>query len=356
MTLYEEVLREIEEKKERKERGLFNGIPFPYPKWRDYIPTIDKGMYLGLLAPSGVGKSRFIRKTFVYDLYDFSKANNYPIKILYFALEDAKIPVFKKIICHYLWERHRFDITPSQLDSKYIGLDSRYLEVMKQDRAFFEALEKDVVIVNQCSTPSEIVKYCEEVHRRVGDTHHIIVIVDNFSNVLPDQNHDTEWKAVRELSRNHIRLNLCKKLGMTVIAVLQTDVDTDKNSYRNSDKAPVSTLEPNTASIGDIKVIIRDFYILLGLFHPWKYEIKRYPYQDGYNTEVLRNNFRALLMLKNNEGEMAPRLPLWFDGRKEIFTEMPDLAEKDKLDKLYGDILAEAARKKELYARKQLLG
>ena len=143
---------------------------------------------------------------------------------------------------------------------------------------------------------------------------------------------------------------------MTVIAVLQTDVDTDKNSYRNSDKAPISTLEPNTASIGDIKVIIRDFYLLLGLFHPWKYEIKRYPYQDGYNTEILRNNFRSLLMLKNNEGEMAPRLPLWFDGRKEIFAEMPDISEKDKLDKLYGDILAEATRKKELYARKKLLG
>ncbi len=354
MTLYEEVLREVEEKKKRKEKGLFNGIPFPYPKWRDYIPSIDKGMYLGLLAPSGVGKSRFVRKTFVYDLYEFSRANDYPIKIIYFALEDAKKAVYKKVMCHYFWERLKLDLSPTQLDSKFVGLDSRYLDLMRRDSKFFEELERDVLIVNSCSTPSEIVAYCTEVHKRVGHTHHIVVIIDNFSNIMPDPHHETEWKAVRELSRNHIRLNLCKQLEMTVVAVLQTDVDTDKNSYRNSDKAPISTLEPNTASIGDIKVIVRDFYVLLGLFYPWKYEIKRYPYHDGYNTEILRNNFRSLLMLKNNDGEMAPRLPLYFDGRREIFSEMPDLKDTEKLNQMYANILSEETKRKELRARKQL--
>jgi hypothetical protein len=348
------VLREIEEKKERKEKGLFNGIPFPYPKWRDYIPSIDKGMYLGLLAPSGVGKSRFIRKTFVYDLYEFSKKNKYPIKILYFALEDAKVPVYKKMICHYLWERHQFDISPTQLDSKYVGFDDRYLDIMKRDKRFFEEFETDVAIVNTCSTPQEIVDYCKRQHERFGDSHHIIVIIDNYSNVTKDPHHKTEWEAVRELSRNHIRLDLCKKLNMTVIAVLQTDVESDKNTFRNSDKAAISTLEPNTASIGDIKVIVRDFYLLLGLFHPWKYEIPKYPYKDGYDTSILRNRFRSLLMLKNNEGEMAPRLPLLFDGKHEHFSEMPTLAEKDALDKLYARIMKEETEKREMIARKGL--
>lgn len=354
MTLYEQVLLEIEQKKRIKEGGGFTGIPFPYPKWRDYIPSIDKGMYLGLLAPSGVGKSRFIRKTFVYDLYEFARKNDYPIKILYFALEDAKKPVYKKMICHYMWERHKLDVTPTMLESKFVGFDSRYIDLMKRDGEFFTELEQNVLIINNCATPSEIVTYCQEVHKRVGHTHHIVVIIDNFSNVIPDPHHETEWKAVRELSRNHIRLNLCKKLDMTVIAVLQTDVETDKNTYRNSDKAPISTLEPNTASIGDIKVIIRDFYVLLGLFHPWKYEIKRYPYHDGYNTEILRNNFRSLLMLKNNEGEMAPRLPLWFDGKREIFSEMPTLKETDTLNAMYARILEEEKLRKEQYVRRQL--
>jgi hypothetical protein len=143
---------------------------------------------------------------------------------------------------------------------------------------------------------------------------------------------------------------------MTVIAVLQTDVESDKNSFRNSDKAAISTLEPNTASIGDIKVIVRDFYVLLGLFHPWKYEIKRYPYHDGYDTNILRNRFRALLMLKNNEGEMAPRLPLWFDGKHEDFSEMPSLHQSEELSKIYARIMKEEAERKEMLVRKGLYG
>lgn len=355
MSLYEEVLREIEEKKNRKEKGLFNGIPWPYPKWRDFIPSIDKGMYLGLLAPSGVGKSRFVRSTFVYDIYEFSKAHDYPVKILYFALEDAKKSVYKKMICHYMWERHQFDLHPSQLDSKYVGFDSRYLEIMSKDRKFFQEFEEDVYIINSASTPSEIMEACTRVHKVFGATHHIIVIVDNFSNVTKDAHHKTEWEAVRELSRNHIRLKLCKELDMTVIAVLQTDIETDKNTFRNVEKMPISALEPNTSSIGDIKVIVRDFYLLLGLFYPWKYEIKRYPYHDGYNVEILRNKFRALLMLKNNEGEMAPRLPLMFDGKKETFTEMPDLKETDTLNSIYAGILSEETKRKEMAARRSLL-
>lgn len=352
---FDEILKELEEKKERRERGLYNGIPFPYPKWRDYIPSIDKGMYLGLVAPSGVGKSRFIRKTFVYDMFKFSQDNHYPMKIIYFALEDAKNPVYKKMVCHYMWERFKLDLTPSQLESKYVGLDSRTIELMRRDRQFFETLERNVVIVNSCSTPLEIVKFCEGVYNDYGETHHILVIIDNYANITKDPHHKNEWEAVRELSRNHIRLNLCKRLNMTVIAVLQTDVDTDKNAFRTSSSAPISSLEPNTASIGDTKVIVRDMYVLLGLFHPWKYEIKRYPYNDGYNTEILRNRFRSLIMLKNNEGEMAPRLPLLFDGRHELFTEMPALTETSVLDKLYSQILNEETERKERMVRASLL-
>lgn len=353
--LYDEILREVEEKKERRERGLFNGIPFPYVKWRDFIPSIDKGMYMGLVAPSGVGKSRFIRKTFIYDMYKFACENRYPVKIIYFALEDAKSPVYKKMICHYMWERHRIDIAPYQLESKFMGLDDRILNILRIDRRFFEELESSVVIVNDCTTPSEIVNYCQKIDDAYGETHHIIAIIDNYSNITRDSHHKTEWEAVRELSRNHIRLNLCKKRNMTVIAVLQTDIDTDKNAFRTANSAPISSLEPNTSSIGDIKVIVRDMFYLFGLMHPWKYEIKKYPYNDGYDVEILRNRFRALLMLKNNEGEMAPRLPLLFDGKHEGFTDMPSLTDKPALDKLYGQILAEETERKERIVRANLL-
>ena len=194
-----------------------------------------------------------------------------------------------------------------------------------------------------------------KIVEKFGHTHHLFSIIDNFSNITRDNYHKTEWEAVRELSRNKIRLDLCMKHNMTVIAVLQTDFDTEKNTFRNAGKAGITSVEPNMSSVGDVKVICRDMHLLLALFSPFKYEIPRYPYAEGYNIEVLRDKFRALLMLKNNEGIMAPRLPLLFDGGNEVFTELPRLEEKEKLDQLYQQIIREEKEKLFLQKRKDVI-
>lgn len=346
MSYYEQVvLKDIIEKRERRINGSFNGIPLPFSRWQEYFPSLDKGMYYGILGNSGLGKSRFIRHTFLYETLKFSWKNNYPVKIIYFALEDGKLLVYKKLIKHYLWERHRINLPAKYIESKDLPLAQKYLDVLEGDKEFYKILEDSVYIINNATTPSEIYKVCMKVIEQFGHERHIIAIIDNYSNITKDPHHKTEWEAVRELSRNMIRLDLCLKHHMTVIAVLQTDFDTEKFTARNAGKAGISAVEPNMGSIGDVKVIARDMFALLALFSPWKYEITRYPYSEGYNIEVLRDRFRSVLMLKNNEGEMAPRLPLLFDGGNEVFTELPRLEEKEKLDQLYQQIIREEKEK-----------
>ena len=133
---------------------------------------------------------------------------------------------------------------------------------------------------------------------------------------------------------------------MTVVGILQQDFETDKNAFRNAGKGGLISIEPNMSSIGDNKVIARDAYVILALFSPWRYEIEQYPYSGAYNTKVLRDKFRSLLMLKNNHGPIAPRLGLFFDGRHEIFEEMPQVEEKEKLDALYQKVMKEEQERK----------
>lgn len=348
------VLKDIIEKKERKEQGEFNGIPFPFSRYQDYIPSIDKGMYYGILGNSGLGKSRFIRNTFVYKVLEFSWMHKYPVKIIYFALEDGKLLVYKKFIKHYLWERHKINLPQKYIDSKDKPLDQKYLDVLQADKDFYENLEKSIYIINNATTPNEIYNVCMKVINEFGATHHIVGIIDNYANITKDDYHKSEWEAVRELSRNKIRLDLCLKHNMTMIAVLQTDFDTEKFTARNAGKAGIASVEPNMGSIGDVKVIARDMFVLLALFSPWKYEIERYPYAEGYRIDVLRDRFRSVLMLKNNEGEMAPRLPLYFDGANEIFAELPRLEEADKLEMLYLKIIKEEKERKEKLGNSKL--
>src|SRR5690349_19411037 len=100
--IYDHILKDIRQKKENKEQGRYNGIPFPFKRYTPYIPSINKGDYVGLLGSTGAAKSRFVR-FLIYYILEFSWTNDYPVKILYFALEDPKEQIYKKIIAHYLY-------------------------------------------------------------------------------------------------------------------------------------------------------------------------------------------------------------------------------------------------------------
>ena len=88
--LYNKVKEKILQNKEIKQNGKFVGIPMPFKRLAEYIPIIERGHSIGILGATGSGKSRVTRYVFLYHVYKFSKENNYPVRIIYFPLEDSK--------------------------------------------------------------------------------------------------------------------------------------------------------------------------------------------------------------------------------------------------------------------------
>ncbi len=347
-------LGEVEEKKARKERGEYNGIPFCYPNYRDYVSSIDKGVYYGLLSGPGNGKSRWMRHTFVYEPFKFSLETGYKLKILYFALEDSIMQIYKNLAAHYLWERHGIYISQKLLDSKEKPLPDRYMEVLKQDVEFFALLEATVLIFNDDLDPDAITNRCQEVYDEFGPDYHYIAIIDNYANIA-EGNYRTKYEAVSTFSRENVRLYLTKKLGFSVLAILQSDLDTEKYAGRNAGSAGnISAVEPTLGSLGDVKIISRDMHVIWSLFNPWKYGLMTYPNSKGWNIENLRNKFRALIMIKNNLEDMAPRLGLYFDGGKEVFWELPSPDQAEALQKIYVQVLEDERKIKESRSQKNL--
>ena len=80
-------------------------------------------------------------------------------------------------------------------------------------------------------------------------------------------------------------------------------------------------------------------HVIWALFNPWRYGILVYPNTKGYNIDTLRNKFRSLIMLKNNLEDMAPRLGLYFDGAKGIFTELPHITDQEALQRIYSGVI-----------------
>jgi len=347
MSYYKDTfLKELREKKERRERGEFNGIPLCYTNYSNYIGSIDKGVYYGLFSGTGNAKSYWMRHTFIYEPLRFSMETGYKIKILYFALEDSQMQVYKKICAHYLWIRHKIIISQKLLDSKEEPLPDRYLAILEEDGDFYEFFEENVFIFNDDLDPDAILERCEEYNNKYGEENHMIAIIDNYANITRG-NYSTEYEAIATLSREHIRLNLIKKLNFSVLAIMQSDQDSEKHAARNSG-GNISSIEPNLGSIGKIKIVAQDMHVIWALFNPWRYEIPSYPRaKAGWNTECLRDRFRALIMLKNNLEAMAPRLGLYFEGSKGVFTELPSITEEDKLQRIYAQVIEDERKFKQ---------
>lgn len=346
MGFYDRTIEDIKKKKLNKEKGNHNMVPISYSRYSDYFEGFTPGDHIGILGMTGSGKSK-ITRSWLYDILDFSIATNYKVKIIYLALEDPEIPVAKKIMSHYLFTRHNVDISAKALSSKLAPLPDKYLELLEKDRNFWAEVEDRLAIINDRQSPNKIKDFVLKVKEKYPD-HHVFVIVDNQSNLIQDEEDVSEWAAIKRFARDVVRKIFCP-LGITTITVLQVDADTEKNTFRNANKGSLTSIEPNLSSIGDAKVVAKTMHYVFGLFDPWRFEIKEYPCQGGYKTDVLRGRFRSLIHLKSNEDEIAPRLGLYFDGKHEVFKEMPMITETEKLNILYNQVIEEEKQKKEKF-------
>lgn len=160
----------------------------------------------------------------VYHVLDYSFANNYPVLILYFALEDQKKKIFKNLMCHYLKKRHNYNISLAKLESKSdFILPESAEKLIIQDSDFYYKINKHLYIMEDCITPNEIEKRCDDIKEKIKDPNtHVIVIVDNYANLVPDAG-ESDWDAVRRFSRNIVRIKLCKEYNWTAFGILQQD-------------------------------------------------------------------------------------------------------------------------------------
>lgn len=58
MTIYDSVITEIKENKKLKDSGKYIGIPYKFStRLRKFIPVIEKGQSIGILAGTGVNSN-----------------------------------------------------------------------------------------------------------------------------------------------------------------------------------------------------------------------------------------------------------------------------------------------------------
>jgi hypothetical protein len=351
MSLYKEVVEKIKRDRDTKEQGGYVGIPLPFAKLANYYPVIEKGHAIGVLAGTGVGKSRFSRFLAIYHCFKFYKETGYKLRIFYFPLEDNKEKVYLNIICHYLWEKHGIKITVQELGSKGDrALPDFVIEKLDEAEEYFRDFEKVVTIIDGYTEPKEIYGVLEKYALATGKVRqyeveiegggrekqkiyesntHTVVLLDNMANIDKGDEHQSERAAMVDMSKVYIRERLCNFFKFTVFMLLQNDFQTERQQFGANGKAIMAKVEPSLASIGEAKTVARNMHIIFTLFDPSRFEFLRYPQvgeqhaDKAYDIDILGNRFRALRIIKNNDGDVGVRVGLLFDGISETFDELP---------------------------------
>lgn len=353
MPLFNKILTDLKKNKQIKEQGGALGIPIPWPRFAELVPLIERGQSIGILGATGSGKSPLVRNLYVYTPYKYYKETGYKIKIFLYCLEDAVSKVYHHCICNYLYEQHGIIISVKELNSKKGSLPDFVLEKLEEATEYFAEFEQIVEFVTDVYTPKDIYAVLEAHALRTGKSTvktrinsdgieikeyhyesdiHTIVVLDNMSNLDTDEKDDSESerKAMIRMSRDYARKRLVNFFNFTVVQVLQMDFQSERQQYTHSGLTIVSKLEPSLAGIGEAKTISRSQHLIIGLFDPSRYELLTYPIpsredpENCYRIDILGNRFRALKILKNNDGEAGKvRIPLLFSPLSETWEELP---------------------------------
>lgn len=362
--IFERVLETIIQNKECAEQGKPMGVPYPYPRLKEYISSIDKGESIAILGPTGSGKSKWLRFSFLYHPYKFHLETGYKLKIIYFSMEDNKEKIFLYFICNYLFEKHDILITIKELTSKTRILPDFVLERIKEAKDYFHDFESIITVIDGETEPDKVFEICQNIASKLGieetymevkddgqeieqkryisDTH-VLGLFDNLSNVDGDDSVG-EQAAKLKFAKDYVRNQLCNFYRWSCLTVLQLDFESEKQHFTKSGESLLAKLEPGLHSIGDSKRSARTFHLVFSLFSPSRYDLIHYPQPSKHNPEenvyridILGNRFRALRIIKSNDSEPGLRVGLLFDGISETFTELP-LPATPEIDKIYNSI------------------
>lgn len=357
MNLFETTIGNIEHKAEIKKSGGFNGIPYPYPRLSEFVPSIDKEQVIGITAFSGAGKSKFLRHTFIIHPYEFSLHNDYPVLIDYYALEDSSIKVYKNILCTYLWQKHNIKTSTFDLDSKFKAFSSDTIALIKKGENYLQDFSNKVRIKDHITHPygiyKDVLKTASElgeiVYKEVDygngqlikqivdfkpkDNTHWIIVCDNLNNIDKEKHHHDKKEAMDSFVQRDCRLLYSKVFKATCVIVHQQALEAERQQFTNTGGSIIEKLKPSTANLGGTKEVVRSYHLLFSLFAPHKFKIENY---KGYDLKLIGNNFRELEVLKTNDGFDNVSVPLFFDGAPEFFRELPHSEkQKEELQKFY---------------------
>lgn len=339
---FKKTFESLEERRQRVIDGKFNGIPYPYEKLRNDIPVLEKGKYIVITANQKVGKSKLADDMFVYNSLFFTMEHpEVKVHIIYFTFEMAKEVKKLEFLSHLLLKLDNIILSPNELKSidRNSPIKEDILKLLQSDKykPYIDKFSQIVDFIDNEKNPTgirnNILRYAKEhgkfvykdqtyidkngIERRAIDHYQpndpeefVIVILDNASNITPENNFPTKRDAIEKVSKDFIDIRNTYDYDLVLIQHQAQDKE-------GNDSFKLNRLEPSSDGLADCKTTTRDVNQVFGLFDPYKYGKKTY---EGYNMKDLCGYTRFLKVCEDRDyGASNSVYPLIFNGASSHF-------------------------------------
>lgn len=357
MSLVQQVLQDLEKRRQRVLDGGVNCIPSPFPLFTKDFPGIEQGKYYLVSGAAKSAKTQITSLLFLYTplLYAYYHPEQIKVRIIYFPLEETKEKITERFMCHLLYELsdHKVRISPMELSSitDNKAVDKSILDLLNTVEYqsilnFYEdhvQFEKDK---NPTGCMKKVIAYAEAngTFRKKWDDRLNKEVFASYEPNDPNEYVIVIWDhaGLTSLEKNEGRLLNLKEcidklssyfvdfrdnLHYTPVLVQQQNMDTiSLDAYK------LKKIMPTLAGLADTKNTGKDASMMLGITNPHAFEIDDY---RGYNTKRMGSYARFFEVVLNREGESNGYLPLYFDGATNYFRPLPRFDDSAKLTAVY---------------------
>ena len=362
MNYYDNVKASLIEKRERAISGLYNCIPFPFKRFRIFLPGTQMGRYIICTANQKVGKTKFCDFVYVYEtLFFIMEHPEVRAKVLYFCLEESPKKKYIEFLCHLLYRLDKIEISPTELEStdKDYPVPQEILDKLDSERyqKYIKKFEEMVEYIDNERNPTGVNKKCREyalnhghlnfkevegrdidgniIKKKIVDPvnpytpddpeEYRIILLDNTSNIASEQGL-SKRETVEKMSKHCITLR--DQLNYTIVLIQH-----QAQAQEGIENFKLNKIKPSSDGLADAKTTTRDANMVIGLYSPFKYGLAEY---EKYDITKFRNYIRFMEVIEDRDyGANGNICPLFFDGAVSFFKELPKPDDWNEIHKVY---------------------
>ena len=268
------------------------------------------------------------------------------LKIFYFTLEMSKEEKMRSAFSNLLYIKEGVRIAPIDLRStkadKVLSLE--HIALIEKNAEYFKRIEEIVTFVDDIRNPTGIFKFVRNYAYQNGVQHKKTIVLNGVDQEIDDYYEPNDPEEYVMVIIDHISLintesedgkslNLhgsIVKLSSKYLVQLRNKynyipvvIQQQAAAQESVDNKKANKLKPSLDGLGDCKLTARDANVIIGVFSPFRHEIKIYPESVGYDITFFRDNIRFAEIIGGREGGAGTICPMYFDGAVNYFKELP---------------------------------